>query len=253
MRRFYPLLIFLISFPIFLYLSFPIERFVEGELCKRGVSYQKVEVERFPLEVKVKEVRLPSPPISLEEVLVIPDLKSLLTGKKRVKLLLEACGGRGEVDFDYPPSNLEFDLRSLKVERCVNDLPVKVTGDLFLKGNLKLDGEKLLLKGGKGSFTLENLKVGELSFGLFSIPGLNLGSVKGTYSVKRENAVDLEAEGSGKDAEVSVKGYINVNLKSPKNSYVNLRVKVRPKIAPLKGRTFSFRIKGFVEKVKIVR
>jgi type II secretion system protein N len=253
MRRLYLLLIFLISFPIFLYFSFPIERFVEGELCKRGINYKKVEIERLPLKIKVQGLKLSSLPFSVEEALVLPDLESFLTGKKHLKVFLRACDGVGKVELDYPISNLEFSASSFKLEKCIKKLPVKVTGNLSLKGKAKLDSNKLLLKSGRGNFALENLKIGELSLGLFSIPSLNLGSIKGTYTVKRDNVIDLEAEGNGSDAEVSVKGYINADLKNPERSYLNLRVKVKPKVAPLKGRIFSFRIKGFVENVKVAR
>ncbi|TCK04637.1 hypothetical protein [Phorcysia thermohydrogeniphila] len=253
MKKFYPFLIFLLSFPVFLYLSLPIERFVEGELCKRGISYGKVEVERFPPKVEVKKLSLLSLPFSIEEVEIFPEISSIFSGSKRLKISLKACSGEGEIELDYPVSSLEFFLESLNVAKCVKELPVKVEGLLSLSGKFRLDAEKKLLKGGRGSFSLQNVKVGELSFGLFSIPGLNLGKVEGTFTVKRENVVSLEAKGAGRDAEISVKGYINVDLRIPKRSYLNLKVKVKPKVAPLKGRTFSFRIKGFAENVTVAR
>ena len=253
MKKIWPFLIFLLSFPVFLYLSLPLERLIEGELCKRGVSYAEISVKRFPPTIEIKDLKVSQLPFSIKEVVVSPDLSSILAGSKRLKIFLKACGGDGKVELDYPVSDLNFRLESLNVSRCIKKLPVRVTGLFSATGKLHLEAQKALLKGGRGSFYLKNLKLKELSFGLFSVPGLDLGKLKGTFTVKRENVVSVEAEGKGSDADINVKGYINVNLKNPKKSYVNLRVKVKPKVAPLKGRTFSFRIKGYEENVTEVK
>ena len=253
MKNFRYFLIFLLSFPLFLYLSFPLERVVERELCKREIGYTEVEVEKFPPKLRVKGLELPQLPFSIEEAVVLPDLESILSGDRRLNVSLKVCGGEGEVKLNYPLSELTFHLKSLRLSRCVKELPFKVRGLFSAAGEVSLRVQKALLEKGRGSFSVERLELGELSFGPFSLPGLNLGKLKGTFVVKRENVVSLEAEGKGKDADVKVRGYINVNLRYPGKSYVNLRVKVKPKVALLKGRTFTFRVKGFAENVTVVR
>ena len=78
MRKLIVVLIFLLSFPVFLYFTFPIERFVENGLCRQKVSCKKVEVKRLPLKVELDDVRISFLPFKFDRVIINPQVSSLL-------------------------------------------------------------------------------------------------------------------------------------------------------------------------------
>jgi hypothetical protein len=133
------------------------------------------------------------------------------------------------------------------VENCLKEksLPFSISGTLLGSGTLSLTRNSLV--GGSGNFKLQNLRLEKIAFGLLSLKSANLGNVKLTYKVKRKDVVDIEAHGKGREGKLSVKGYINLNIRRIEKSYVNLRVKLIPYVEPFKGQTFSFRIKGFLD------
>jgi len=247
MRKLIVALIFLLSFPFFLYLTFPIERFVENGLCRQKISCRKVEIRRLPLKVELDDVKIPSLPFELDKVVVTPQVSSLLSKEKKFNVLAQACGGILRTDASYPVRSVKFKLEKLRVENCLKkkSLPLSISGTLFGSGTLSLRKNSLI--GGAGNFKLQNLQLKKIVFGLLSLRSASLGDVKVTYKVKRKNVVDVEAQGKGRDGKLSVKGYINLNIRRIEKSYVNLKVKLIPYVEPFKGQTFSFRIKGFLD------
>ena len=247
MRKLIVVLIFLLSFPFFLYLTFPIERFVENSLCHQKISCKKVEVRRLPLKVELDDVKLSFLPFKFDKVIINPQVSSLLSEEKRFNVLARVCGGILKADANYPVHSVKFKLEKLRVENCLkkSSLPFSISGNLFGGGTLSFAKNSLV--SGSGNFKLQNLKLRKIAFGLLSLPSADIGNVKVTYKVKRKNVVDIDVKGKGKDARLSVKGYVNLNARQIERSYVNLRVKLTPYVEPFKGQTFSFRIKGFLE------
>ena len=247
MRKLIVVLIFLLSFPLFLYLTFPIERFVENSLCRQKISCKKVEVRRLPLKVELDDVKLSFLPFEFDKVIINPQVSSLLSKEKRFNVLARVCGGILKADANYPIRSVKFKLEKLRVDDCLkkSSLPFSISGVLFGSGTLSFTKNSLV--GGLGNFKLQNLKLRKIAFGLLSLQSADIGDVKVTYKVKRKNVVDIDVQGKGKDARLSVKGYVNLNVRQIEKSYVNLRVKLTPYVEPFKGQTFSFRIKGFLE------
>ncbi|WP_163328290.1 type II secretion system protein GspN [Desulfurobacterium thermolithotrophum] len=251
MRKVVVVFLFLMSFPIFLYLNFPLKRFVENSLCHRKISYKSVEVRKFPLKIEIENLKVPSFPLVFNEVVIIPEVRSLLAEKKNLEVLATLGEGLLKIDTDYPISKLRFQLKDLKLESFLGlfSLPFSVVGTLLGNGSLYLEKENLTA--GSGSFKVNDLKAEKISFGLLSLPSVDLGKVEGVYKVRGKNFLNVEAKGFGKDTELFVKGYVNLNLKEVKKTYINLKIRLIPKVKPFKGKNFSFEIKGYLENVSI--
>ncbi|MEO2065439.1 MAG: hypothetical protein ABGX17_02940, partial [Desulfurobacteriaceae bacterium] len=88
-------------------------------------------------------------------------------------------------------------------------------------------------------------------FGLFQAKLLDLGEFKGSYRTIGKNLVEVKGKGEGKDAYYTVSGSISINPKRPSNSYVNLKVSVRVKKEPLKGKRFTFNLRGSLNNLRL--
>ncbi|WP_457677872.1 hypothetical protein [Thermovibrio sp.] len=242
MRRLLYGLLFLGALLLFLYLNFPFERFIDATLCKKGVEAREVLFKRFPPEVILKEVKVKELPFKLDCVEVKP------VSPKEFFYAAELCGGKVKGFFTYPLNYLNFNAEGIRIERCTKS-NIKVYGELSFKGNLSFKGKDL--EGGEGELSLKSLKVGKIKFGLFSFNLLNLGNFKGRYEVKRRNSIDINGEGKGRDADYKVKGKINYNPKVPQDSYLNLKVQVKVKREPFKGKEFDFTVRGSLENLRV--
>ncbi|GEM_PF-895773 len=247
MKRWTPLLIFIITFPLFLYLTFPFDRVIGRILCEKGITYSSLSVNRFPFEVELENVRVPSLPVEIERVIVRPSLLSILSKEKSFEAVSFLCGGRVNLKGSYP-GEIRFKISEIEAEKCRKESP-RVGGRLSGSGSLKVSGNDLT--GGRGEFLLKDSKLEGIEFGIFTFPALKLGNVRGTYSVKRKNRLEINAEGKGRDADVTAKGYLDYYPKNPKNSYLKLKVTVKVKIPPLSGKKFKFTVRGNLGNLRI--
>ena len=236
----YPLL-FLVSFLFFLYINFPFEKFAESLICQRGITAQKVEVNRFPLEVILKGVKKRELPFKIETLKLTPSLNL-----KEFKYYCKVCRGEVEGKFTYPPGEVTFNARGIKLNRCNKG---KLEGELYGKGSFKFKSGNLT--SGRGELRGSKLKLREFKFGLFQAKLLDLGEFKGSYRTIGKNLVEVKGKGKGKDAYYTVSGSININPKRPLNSYVNLKVSVRVKKEPLKGKRFTFSLRGSLNNLRL--
>ncbi|ADY73967.1 hypothetical protein Dester_1335 [Desulfurobacterium thermolithotrophum DSM 11699] len=252
MRKAVVIFLLLMSFPIFLYLNFPLKRFVENSLCHRKIFYKSVGVRKFPLKIEIEKLKISPLPFVFDKVVIVPEVRSFLAEKKELEVLA-TLGNKGalKIDTDYPISKVKFQLKDLKLESFVGlfSLPFSVVGTLLGNGSLYL--EKGNLMAGSGSFKVNDLKAEKISFGLLSLPSVDLGKIEGVYKVRGKNFLNVEAKGFGKDTDLFVKGYVNLNLKEMKKTYINLKIRLTPKVKPFKGKNFSFEIKGYLENISI--
>ncbi len=240
MKRLTYILVFLISFSFFFYFSFPFEKVVEHELCKRGIVYSSVSVSRIPLKVKVSDVSYRN--LNFEEVSISPDLFSFFGKFKKFKASLRVCGGTLNVDASFPLRDLSFQISSITVSRCFQRLPFKLDGQLYGSGKFRF-----VRKGvddGNANLKLKSFKVNELSFGILSLRSADLGDGILNVDVGRKNLLKIRLKLSGRDADVFSDGVLRVNEKDVGDSYVNLKFKVKVKKQPFNGKDFNFSLKG---------
>ncbi len=228
--------LFILLTLVFLYATFPFERFIESSLCSRGVVAQEVLFNRFPPQVVLKGVKVKGLPFQVELLKVKPNLPL-----KEFNYYCKVCSGTVEGKFTYPVTYFSFKASGVEVGKCYSS-SVKFGGKLKGEGFFKLSQNDLT--GGKGSLEGESLKLKGMAFGLFTADLLDLGSFKGSYRVIGKNLIEVEGEGSGKDADYRVSGSINFKPQSPANSYLNLKIRVKVKRGPLKGKSFSFKVRG---------
>ncbi|WP_456435874.1 hypothetical protein [Thermovibrio ammonificans] len=240
MRKLGYLVLFLVLTAVALYFTFPFDRLVGYEACKRGLSFSSVEVKRLPPEVVFRSVCFGSLPVCFERLSVEP------RGTHRFRFYAEACGGSVGGELTYPVGKVEFKAEGLKLGRCGGDLKGKLSGE----GSLELKGGKLV--GGSGELLFSNLEVSNLKFGLFSFETLRLGRVTVKYRVEGVNRVKLTVTGSGPDALLRASGYLNVNPANPASSYLNAKVHVTAESGDLKGKSFTFTLRGTLKDLEVL-
>jgi len=236
-------LLFLLSLVFFLYLNFPFERFIQARLCQRGITASELEFKRFPPEVILKEVKLPGLPFRIETLTVKPHIPL-----KKFDYLARMCGGKVWGSFTYPVTEVVFHLQGIKPETCYRTR-VRLKGELSGEGFFRLKEKNLTA--GQGSLKGEKLELEGFSFGLFQAELLSLGTFKGSYSVEGKNLIEFKGRGSGKDADYWLSGTVNYNPKKPTASYVNLKITVLVKKEPLKGKRFTFKLRGLAENLRL--
>jgi len=242
MRKALYILAFFIFFFLFLYLTFPFKRVAESYLCSLNLNYKELEVKRFPLRLSLKGVELPGLPFLVERLSLEPSLTTLLSSKKRVKFRAELCGGRAEGYFTYPLGTVNYTLKSVELKECFRG-SVK-SGELSSAGSLEFKrGE---LTGGSGDFTVKNLSLEGLSFGLLKAPELRFNRVDGLYRVKGKNLVEIEAQGEGDEARFKATGVLNYNPRAPMSSYLSLKLAFN-----LKGSEFKFNVRGSLNTLRL--
>ena len=243
MRKLFFGLLFILSLLFFLYLNFPFERFIESSLCKRGITAQKVEFHRLPPEVVLKEVRAPALPFPLELVRLKPSLNL-----KEFSYYCRVCKGEVEGKFTNPLTYFSFKAKGIEVGKCYGE-KVKLEGKAAGEGYFKLKrGE---LTAGEGEVKGSSLKLKGVAFGLFQAELLDLGEFKGSYRVIGKNLLELKGKGSGRDADYELSGSLNFNPKRPGSSYLNLKITVKVKKEPLKGKSFTFNLRGSVNNLRL--
>jgi hypothetical protein len=245
-KKAYPVAVFVVLFSVFAYIFFPFEKIVERTLCGYGVGYERVKVARFPLKVSVYRVKVPSFPTVIDRVDIQPTVRHLF-------VRMRACGGNLNIATGVSLTELAFTGTGIRVQRCNLKLPVSIACSLDIQGRLLLSRQFKGITGGSGNFTLKSLRVGEVSLGILSFSGFDLGTVAGSFKVEKKNTVKVFASGGGKDAKVSVKGYVRLNPENLKKSYINIKLKIKPKIAPLAGKEFTVKLRGFAHNLRVAR
>jgi len=234
---------FFVSFLVFLYLTFPFERFVESALCKRGIPYEKVEVERLPLAVKVEGVKYRS--AYFKEIVVYPELLTLPREEKEFRAVADFCSGNVIADFDYPLKNLSFEVKKVSLYCLLKNKFSHVAGTLFGEGRLYFKSGGFILSNGKGRFIVRDISLKGVKFGVFELPEVKLGEVELNYSVKGKNYVELNLKGEG-TVKLKGSGFFRVNMRNFDNSYLSLRLTV-----VLGDRPFNFRISGYLSNLRV--
>ena len=248
MRKFLYFVLFLFLTLFFLYLTFPAERFVEAELCKRGISHGPVlKVKKFPyLKVELYELKVPGVPFKIPYLSVKPSPLILLGKEAPVEFSGSACGGEVKGWFTYPFKGLSYHLCMLSIEECLGDS--RVGGRLSSSGTLTFSGKELAK--GIGEFSIDNFTLKNLTFGLFSTEKLTFEKVKGTYEVKRKNLIEVEAEGHGKEGQFELKGEVNYNPTEPLSSYGSFKIRVKLETEPFNGKEFNFTVRGNLKELR---
>lgn len=237
-------LLFVLLTLFFTYITFPFERLISRELCSK-LSYQALSFDRFPPKLTLYGLEIPKGSLKVDYLELKPIFLSLLKGKREFKFKGALCRGTFNGEASYPVSKVSFNLLDIRLSRCLNS----VQGSLSGKGELLFKGKNLT--GGKGDFVVSNLNLLNLNFGLFKFTSLNLGNLKASYSIERENLIKLKGRSSGNDASLKFKGEVFYRPETPLDSYVNLSVKVKVKREPFNGREFSFSIRGNIRNLGI--
>jgi len=232
--------VFLVSFSLSLYLTFPFERIVKKALVDRGLNPVGLHFNHFPPEVEIAE--LPFKGLVLKSVRVKP------AGLKSFNAQATLCGGKISAEFNYPLKELKFEVNRLKIEKCPLKLQVKLAGNVDGKGSLDFKGKNIVA--GKGKFLLSDVHLKDIEFGIFSFKELNLGNGELSYTVSSKNYLSIKGKLNGKDAEVSVKGGLSYNPKNVSSSYLNLKVNVKVKSGKLSGQKFNFTVRGNVNSLR---
>jgi len=240
--------LFLFLTLLFLYLTFPVERFVERELCSRGISYSPpVKVRRLPLpEVRLYGLKVPGLPFELPYAVLKPSPLILFKGDAPIEFEVAACGGRAEGWFTYPLKELSYHLCAVGLGMCAGS--PAISGDLSSSGTLSFRGRDLVK--GVGEFSVDGLTLKNLSFGLFSPGEVTFKKVKGTYEVKDRNRIEVEAEGHGEEGEFRVKGEVSYNPERPLSSYCSFKIGVRLEKEPFNGKEFNFTVRGNLKELR---
>ncbi len=251
LKKWWLLVVFLVGLLVSIYINFPLERFVESRLGDLGVRYESLEVNRFPIVLKLKEVNVEKLPVKIEELTVHPSVLSLISREKHFAVDAKLCSGVIQADVDYPLRSVKFSIEGLKVEDCKNSSILDISGYLSGRGDFQINPASLSVIAGSGEFGIRELRVGNLKFGVLSFPGIGLGDLNGSYKVERDNLISILAKSSGKDAQLMLSGTVELNLKNLSGSYVNLKVGIKFLSGRLKGKKFSFKLRGFAKNLSI--
>ncbi len=251
LRKLWLIPVFVFGLLVSVYLSFPFDRLLERYLCSFDVSYSSLKVKKLPLEVELSGLRFKSFPVVINRLSVKPDFLSLISSEKSFNVDIKACSGKAKATFTYPLKKLAFSIKGVRLKDCVGNVPVSVGGNLAARGEFLFNPIDLAILKGSGKFSVANLQLGKLDFGLLSIERVDLGTLNGSYKVKRKNYIRISALGKGRDAELNVNGAIEINPKNFANSYVNLKLEIKLLSGKLKGKRFSFRLKGFVRNLSV--
>ncbi len=245
---------FLLSLIVCLYISFPIQEKVEGLFSKHGISYSNIDVEHLPhIKFTVENPRIPSIPIRISKAEIEPNLLSLLSNSKKLETKLYTCNGTIDTTFDFPVTHLQFQVESLSAKEMLKNLkeiPFSLNANLSGNGNLFL--EKVNIKSGSGKFSIKNLELRNISFGIFSIKDANFGDGNLIYKVIGKNFASVSLKTSGNDGNLNMQGGVTINPKKPEHSYLNLKVTVLMKLGKLKSHRFSFNIRGYVKNLEVM-
>ncbi|MEO2069093.1 MAG: hypothetical protein ABGX27_06225 [Desulfurobacteriaceae bacterium] len=238
MKKLLLLTVFILSFVVFLYFTFPIEKFAEHYLCKK-LSFKEIAVKRVPLELVLKKVEHPEIPVTINKVVVSPEILSLSSDVKKFFVKLILCGGYVEGKVTYPLSKVSFKVVNFKVDDCKFYKPLELSGLLSGRGTLVFEKENLI--GGSGNFRLKNFNIKTSK--LFPlVEEFQLQDAKVKYKVEKENKVNFKMESS----KVSMDGYVNLNLKNIYNSYLSVNLKLN-----FNWQNLSFKLKGFINRLSV--
>jgi hypothetical protein len=234
MRKLLLFLFFILSFSLFLYLTFPLERVIESNLCKEKISFRSLTVRKFPsLEVVVEDVKYQAVPFTIKKVIVFPEVSTIFSDEKLFNVKVEICNGDLEGVISYPLSRVDFEIKKVSLKDCEFHFPFRMAGILYGKGNLVIEKDSIV--SGTGRFKANEISLQELDLSTPFIKDIHLQDVKFKYKVKDKNVVDLQLHSKN----LSINGYVKLNTRDFMRSYLSLKAKLK-----FNGQEFSFKIRG---------